>query len=106
MWNLTTIGINSENCGLIVLTSSLDGWMFLDRAYALNEGELLTPNSPSRDIGKYGSVNESLGVKIPFNMLKKHQNNGLSVKMQGSRGHVSFTIPSYYIQGFLEATNK
>ena len=75
-------------------------------AYALNEGQLFLMTKPLRKIVRHDQLRETLTVGIPLPMLKAHRSSGLSLQLNGTNGHVEFTVPEYYIQGFLEAIKE
>ena len=96
---------NSERVHLTVSARALS-WMFLNEAYVLNEGRISSSTAnPLRDVDS-GAVIEVIGFLIPKSMLKSHKETGLSIRLSGSKGSVDFTIPAYYIQGYLEAAKN
>lgn len=102
-WRLSLL----NNKYICLSTHTIGGeWVFLDSAYALGEGELSVPVPPDRETSLNGPIRELISVEIPIHMLKSRKNDGLSIKLQGSRGYIIYTIPAYYIQGFLEAIKE
>ena len=83
-------------------------WYFLNSCYVMNYGEIeVLRNNRQVDVtGSSVGVKESISIFIPQSLLMSRKDSGIQMKFVGDRGDVELVIPSYYIQGYLDALER
>lgn len=93
---------------LIFLAISADNWYFLKRAYVMDFGEIEVLWK-DRDVDRRPTsvgVRECIAFKLSKSLLISGKDSGIPIKIVGDKGSVELVIPSYYIQGYLDALER
>lgn len=92
--------------GQLYVTANFNEWAFLDRAY--RNGKKLKFTQISRDVGSCSAqsgchIQEIVGIDLTSKELKKIARSGedFSLKIAGSSGMLTFSVPSAYFRGVL-----
>jgi hypothetical protein len=83
-------------------------WAFLDRAYDI-AGTKLDTMVIGREVPRQHSnptIEEHIGINVSREYLESTPIEGRAIKVIGTHGEVPFTLPKWYIEGFLAAVDK
>lgn len=86
-------------CQLYVHHASIDGWKNLDAAFDIEANKLPAQRISSTVVG--GWECEDVAVDLTRNYLGAHRENGLNIKLKGTRGELIVIVPSLFVRGFL-----
>ena len=79
-------------------------WYFLKRVYVMDYGEV-NVMTKSRDV-RTGEVVESIAFVLPKSLIISRKDSGIHIRLDGDKGDIELMIPSYYIQGYLDALDR
>lgn len=90
---------------LICLVVYSSEWYFLEGVYVHGYGKIVFQNIDRKIDAKSYSVGviESPTFNLPKSFLATHKERGIPIKLSGEKGDIELVIPSYYIQGYLDA---
>jgi hypothetical protein len=91
----------NEFIQLYVFHWSQTGWNFFNQASDIS-GMPLNVRQLSRDVNSNATVEEHIAIDLPRDFLESRKNQGLNIRLLGSRGSLIVEVPSLYIMGFLE----
>lgn len=91
----------NEFIQLYVFHWSQTGWKFFNQASDIS-GTPLNVRPLGREVRSNATVEERIAIDLPRDFLESRKNQGLNIRLLGSRGSLILEIPSAYIIGFLE----
>lgn len=81
-------------------TSHAKDWRFFTSAYT-SSGEQLKASSIDREVTKYASTEECLGIFPTNEAVEGWAKTGVEIKVTGKRGSFVFSLPDWYVKEFL-----
>jgi hypothetical protein len=91
----------NEFIQLYVFHWSQTGWNFFDQASDIS-GTPLDVHQLGRQVKSGTVVEEHVAIDLPRDFLESRKNQGLNIRLLGSKGYLIVEIPSPYLTGFLE----
>lgn len=79
-------------------------WAFYDEARDRDGKVYKLQNIDRKAEARY--VCESFGIDFPYDQLSAATGEGLTLRLYGKRGQYTFTVPGFYIRGYLDRLDE